>query len=477
MATRMKKVATLLLFIATIATALWVVFIYLNSSIFVDIEPTGLECDNDNVNKMLSCQLQHVIQSTTPKQQQQQHHIAPHSQDCVRLIFSYRYFEQLAMATTNFISLASLATLLDGSAVIPYVHHSRMSGVPQGIGRNRKLHDIRYFNMSLYFDLKGVNQVLQQHRYSPLVSYDYLTSRCNKTLDVLIHFIFQGNTKDAKKWYKINNRIFQQVKDRLAKTKKGWTFCPFIANANIAQQLGDFNIKRYICVDPTKFQSVEKFKRQVLKDTKCIGFVQWKGIGTNRALFNLTRNQRIKPSLFPHNKKLISIAKTYIKRYLSPRYIAVHGRIERLLIGKTSQAGIRYLRSCMQVLNRNLFYLRQQHNIDRSFLSTDLADSGSDTIYNKYYEQERKLEKKKELYHMAIAELSQPHVFNASLVDKNDHAILRDNGATAIVEMQILSHADILITIGGGNFQQWIVDLYMKKHPHNPKIIPICQNL
>ena len=471
MATKFMKAAALLLLLGSVVTVVSVIFFHLTPSLFVKIEPTSPECDNV---KTLPCQIDSVIPSTT---KQERNDIEP--QYIYRLLISYRHFEQLSMSTTNLISLASLATLLGGNAVIPYVHHSRMSGVPQGIGRNRKLHDIRYFNMSLYFNVKGVNQVLVQHRYAPLVSYDYLTSRCNKTLDVLIHFMFQGSmaNKDAKKWYKINNKVLQQAKNRLAQNGNGWTNCPFIANANIGQQLGKFNIKRYVCVDPTKFQSVEKFSKHVIGNAKCIGFVQWKGIGNNRAWFNLTRNPHIKPSLFPHNERLIAIAKTFIQRHLSPRYIAVHGRIERLLTGRTSAIGIINVRKCMQLLNRTVHFLRRKHNIEHSFLSTDLADSGSDTIYNKYYEHEQKYQKKKELYRMAIAELSQSHLFNANFVDKNNRSTLKDNGAVAIVEMQIVSRADILITIGGGNFQQWIIDLYRKHHPNNPKIIPICQNL
>lgn len=471
MASKFTKVAVLSLFLGSLATAVLIIFFHLNPSLFVEIQPTSPECGNA---KNLPCQIQSIKSSTT---KQQQNDIKPIRINL--LLVAYRHFEQLSMSTTNLISLASLATLLGGNAVIPYVHHSRMSGVPQGIGRNRKLNDVRYFNMSLYFNLEGVNQILQQHRYAPLVSYDYLTSNCNKTLDVLIHFMFQGSMakKDTKKWYKINNKILQQAKDRLAENENGWTLCPFVANANIGQQLGKFNIKRYVCVDPTKFRSVEKFSKHVIKNAKCVGFVQWKGIGNNRAWFNLTRNRRIKPSLFPHNERLIAIAKTFIQRYLSPKFIAVHGRIERLLIGKTFEIGTRNVRNCMQLLNRTIHILRQQHNIKHSFLSTDLADSGSDTIYNKYYEHEQKYRKKKELYRMAVAELSQSHLFNTSFVDENNRSTLNDNGAVAIVEMQIVSRADILITIGGGNFQQWIIDLYMNHHPNNPKIIPICQNL
>ena len=84
-------------------------------------------------------------------------------------------------------------------------------------------------------------------------------------------------------------------------------------------------------------RSVETFRKNVVKDSPCVGIVEWRGNGTLtkfRALFSLPKNihrplSRNDVSFF--SEKLLEIANDFISNNLGSDYISVHIRSEWIL--------------------------------------------------------------------------------------------------------------------------------------------------
>ena len=70
---------------------------------------------------------------------------------------------------------------------------------------------------------------------------------------------------------------------------------------------------------------------------------------------------------------------------------------------------------------------------------------------------------------MSISAPLNPITFQPSTYSLTDH------GAVAIVEMNILSSGKRLFVVGGGSFQEWIVDIFLNKANIDQQAKPKCQ--
>ena len=97
---------------------------------------------------------------------------------------------------------------------------------------------------------------------------------------------------------------------------------------------------------------------------------------------------------------------------------------------------------------------RDAYGTQQVFLASDLTDYGSDILRN--YAGTNLRQSLSVFLHKA---LNHPETFKPN-------GVLYDTGAVhvAIVEMNILSMATRLFTLGGGNFQEWAVGIFRKRH-------------
>ena len=394
-----------------------------------------------------------------------------------KYIFSLRYYEQLSMATKNLLSLASLATHNNRHVVMPFVGASRFSGLRLGASMsrfkeakrnnqtdlNREYKGNKFSEMSRYFDIQHLKNQMINHGYTSLASFNEFQKDC-ASLDVVIHFLYSGgnSVKEFGKWYKQPMDKYLHVK-RKAKRNNGWIECNFVKRSQISQFLGNINVTKYICVDPEMINTAEKLENRILKDAQCVGVVLWKGDGERRTHFPLAPSIRepLRPSDLKHNKSLIDIAYSYIRDVIKRPFISVHVRSERHIIRK----GVAAARDCIQKLSKEVQERKYKFKLTKVFLASDLEKYGSDTLLLHSNESDRDLLQKE-----LLNNLNDPFTFNPNKYN------LYDRGEIAIVEMHIISMGESLYTLGKGNFQEWIIDLFLSYNAEDRRLIyKVCE--
>lgn len=408
--------------------------------------------------------LRWIHHNTLPKigKNQDDRSLPDHSIVRRKFIFAFRYYEQLGRATENLLVLCSLAKYGNREVVAPFVNNSRMAGIPYGVGHHfRRKRVVSFGPFQTYFDLRQVNDKLKSNGYSMLTSFEDMAEDCNRRLNVVVHFLHheRKSIEDAVSWYRITERELQDIYLQ-ARQNNGWTNCPYIRKSNIGKQLGEFKVSRYVCVDPQIIRTSEKFEEDVLQGANCVGIVQWKGIGPGRSHFTLSRTSVLRPSDLQHNAELVDLARTFIKSSsLGKSFISVHVRAERHIFRR----GINITRQCFQKLAVRVQKLRDKYNWN-VYLSSDIVDHGSDTLV-----QDVSKAKRLSLYRELNKILGYP-------VTLSHIQGLYDTGAIAIIEMHILAAGKKLVTLGGGNYQEWIIQLFSRNvHDLTHSLHRVCE--
>jgi len=373
-----------------------------------------------------------------------------------KYIFTLRYYEQLAGATKNLIDLASLAKHYNREVVMPFINNSRMNGIQDK--PELRANTVLFNNLSRYFDITHFNSTLCERGYAPLTEFNAFIKDCRQGLDVLAHFIYNDSFSytDAKNWFGIASKPWHELRKNMPEYG-GVQSCDFLRKSGIERLLGGVTVKKYLCVDPEIIRTAEQIENEVFKRKSCIGILQWKGIGKRRTHFPLPESifQILKPSDVVHNETLVSIAKDFVRRFLKHPFLAVHIRAERQL----SWYGIDKVLKCMNILSKKVFQRMKAFQIESIFLSTDLPTYGSDTYKNVVYHDrgvvQRRLDKL----------LKNPSTFKPELYG------VFDKGDISLIEMNILSFGESLYTIGGGKFQQWVVELFLAHNTEDHSLL------
>lgn len=373
-----------------------------------------------------------------------------------KFLFVFRYYEQLGRATNNLLDLASLAKNKNRLLVIPFVNNSRMSGLPGGVSHFFRKHEKpsqrTYALLSEYFNVQDLNSKLRARGYSTLSSFRDLESHCAKRFNIVVHFLFndEGYKKDTASWYRVSDgEVAAMYKE--ARKHNGWIDCPVMKQSRLSKQIG-FKVSRYICVDPEVIRTASDLENNVLKGANCVGIVQWRGTGADRVHFLLDPSitQPLRPSDLEFNPRLVEMARIFVKDTFHGEFIGVHVRSERHIERK----GVNVTKRCMLKLATRIQEMKDAYGIKQVFLASDLTDYGSDTLMNYAGPSYRR-----SLSMFLHKVLNHPETFDPN-------GIIYDSGATAIVEMNILSMATRLFTLGGGNFQEWAVGIFRKRHTH-----------
>ena len=385
-------------------------------------------------------------------------------------LFVFRYYEQLGRATDNLINLASLAKYNDRQVVAPFVNNSRMSGLRGGAvshgGRNKTQTDFRFATLDAYFDVSQINSRLQSRGYATLTDFDHFEEQCKGELDLLVLFLYApvrtSPVKDLMSWFKLTRTEVEGVYEQTRKNR-GWGECPFIRKLSKAAQLLSYKVRRYVCINTEVVTSAHELEGRIFNRAKCVAFVQWKGMGEGRTHFPLhpSITRRLKPSDLDFNPALVKIATKFVQEKLGGTFIAVHVRSERHLVWM----GVSVTLRCIHHLGRRVYEAQAFHKIPKLFLSHDLADHGSDTLVG-----DSKSSDRKHLSRSLHKYLNQPTTFSPLEFGVYDH------GAAAIIEMNVLAMATRLFTLGGGNFQEWVVDLFsLRNEGRKTRVHRMCE--
>ncbi|XP_078350682.1 uncharacterized protein LOC144635448 [Oculina patagonica] len=367
-----------------------------------------------------------------------------------KIIIAFRYWEQLTKATQNLLDLTALAAYGGRQVVVPFVKDSQFYGSPA---------KQRFETLALYYNVTALNRTLRSRGHGTLISWKEFQDVCRGKLDVLVHFDYT---------YLSNSTAEFPCKD------PHWnTFQTF-----------NFTVGKTICVNVFAVDSIAKFENEVVKRLPCVGLTLWTGsnikssneMRRHRTKFNLSSvvadrmSYRDASVLF--SLKLIHLARTFIERNLAPFFVSVHIRVERILaklakLGTSLNISIATVEKCIS----NVTTLVQRYrNVSTAhipvFLATDFADYGS-------WSPSVKLARQNAKSLMKILAPLQPVMFQPSAYN------LTDRGAVAIVEMNILASGEHLVVVGGGHFQDLVVNQFLNKKnstdQRNALLEQICQ--
>ena len=356
-----------------------------------------------------------------------------------KILIAFDYWEQLTMATNSFLGLTALTAYGGRQVVVPFVKNSRFLGAPTQTGFAETL--------ALYYNVSALNRTLRSRGHGTLISWNEFQDVCSGKLDILVHLDYTDLTKSKK-----YNRTTQAF---------------FPCNARQGNILENLKAERTICMNVFAVDSVEKFENDVIGRLPCVGLDVWKGtnnIRSYRAQFNL---RAVVPDLMQFSdaatffsSRLLQVARHFIAKSLGPLFVSVHIRAESMLyIGIAFKA----VKECISNLTSQV---QRYNNASRTpiplFLATDFAGYGS-------LSQLAILARKNAKSLMSILAPLKPITFQPSTYSLTDH------GAVAIVEMNIVSSGKRLFVVGGGSFQQWIVNIFLNKANMDQQAKPKCQ--
>ena len=352
----------------------------------------------------------------------------------MKFYIAFNYWEQLSMATNNLIALTALASYSGHQVVVPFVNDSKFFGYKMSSDDTQTL--------ALYYNLSAFNNTLRSHGYSTLVSWETFQSVCRDKLDLLIGFSY-GEEAFRR----------QQTKETQSlQTRRG------------------FNISKTVRVDSGMLRSVESFLDKVVKGSKCIGIAEWRGNKEvpYRAFFPLPID--IHSSLSTSdvaffNAKLLEIVDDFINKTLGSNYISLHIRTEQIL--KRSNGNFTTLVNCIKKQASLIKNIRARHpNYNKLFVAVDFTEFGSQSKWA------REARGKASLLLKHLNELFDNMVFLQPQFYK-----IKDKGAVAIVEMALLASGKELFLTGGGSFQHFMAQQFMKRSPNSfDKVYGVCNN-
>ena len=365
-----------------------------------------------------------------------------------KYIFVFHHYEQFSKTTENFVQLCSIAAYGSRTVVEPFVRDSRMCGLETGWWGEALSPSRRFKPLSLYFDVKAMNELLSRNHYATARPLTEFKKVCNKTTSnlTIVHFLYEDGKETTKKWFKLSEKDYQNIS--LQASRKGWTECPFINKGlNISMRIGEVEAGRQLCVNAEKVIDLKQFENYILKGDKCVVITYWKGFGTNRIHLKpmVKLNAREIVHRLRHSNLILQEAELYRRTFLEKSYIALHVRSERQLLWYSDKSFLQ----CVDAVIRRVLKLKQKYRIKTVFLATDLTQFGSDTLLP------NKVKRVKEFERLLMDQLKakrySPHQTDPPLMD---------HGVVAIVEMNILSHSKHLVTLGSGSFQEWVIALF-----------------
>ena len=412
-------------------------------------------------------------------------------------MLSLHYAEQLTNAVGHYIEYINLVADWNLTGVEPYVHNSRLFGL------RYFLPTTSFFKCSLLLNTLSLNTELSgclkrandTEKGRPILFEpfsEFLSRSCrhvvtvyftkhmfilsreiHKAMDSSVNFGDEPicDCTDTAK----NKSMSQQVEKLLNQelvlertSNPDW----------LPRSKANFTVVQAFCVNKSTPISLVQLRDYVLshighdasgnKLQVSILFISWQGMYTHKFTDPITMSKcRISGAQLVYSDKVLDTANQFIHSLglLESSYVSVQIRFEHVFMHHLPK---RVYPCCMKKLNVLLGMVQQKHNITskRTLLVKDYGPYGSDTCqYERAYRALRLCKEKSSKLlsqlNVTLAEFD-PVAFNAPV----------NSGFVSLVEASSLFSGRALITIGGGAYQGYLVQRFMKWHHYdNPKNI------
>ena len=376
-------------------------------------------------------------------------------------LLAANYDQQLQAALGGYCQLAKLAGLLNLSAVEPFVLGTTLVGVPAVGSEVMKLGDL--------YELEHLKASLESNRVLyELVSFKTFARRASRRA-ILVYFLtdltqfqgiyFSGNNRIVE----IDPKTFDIIIYDLVRKLNRWS------SAELGRHSKPFITSRVVFIDARPYHPLplsnitEKLNSIISEEVWKFGSAtvvieRWRGIhAVNDSKFFYFVPGFAKVSDVEIQRALrfsagvVSAARRFSQTLNPTRpVIGVHIRGERLLLDLKGNASL-YLH-CFEQLKHVLFRGPVKAAREQVCLFHDLGPYGttSCTLTHCVDGRSHFVEK--------VQKLSLPIVsFDPTAFD----GVPRSPAFASLVEMEYLSHVDVLVTVGRGGFQQSVVHRFL----------------
>ena len=370
------------------------------------------------------------------------------------------YYEGQTCAARNLVGLQRWATSLNYGIVEPFVQESYFR--TSAVFINEKA-----LRLSDYFDIDiwNHNVVTGIPHGTPLVSWEHFIKNAARQL-IVVH-IMMGSNNSTKVY--VNNQV-----------KKDTCFFSRGFSNNKLNKFG-FKVIRKVCFkfDKRSPLPVDEFNKYILGPFKAnnatvvFTFVP----GVSRARINILEEKYhfkfvewLKPS-----KRVIKDARNYIDTFLDKNYTAVSLRTVKMAIsiGYRHPADIRETVKAVvdKCVNEIAQILSNISGPGQDFMTIDIGRFGDPTA-SKYFTSATATNIINKLINVTYHNSWNQVVWENTFIKATNG--ISDSGYIASMQKEIASHATVLITAGGGSFQNSMTLQHKSESAQSSDVLRAC---
>lgn len=402
------------------------------------------------------------------------------------------YSDQLSVAMLGYMQLAQVADSLGLSIVEPFIQRSRVIGIPkQNDTSVPSLSD--FFNFTVFQCLLHQCSVLHQPERRVHTFQDFLVQSSRRLVTIKLYKTHTPELRNTL--YPCNAssddyHIEASLNSHLNK-----------AGAELSDQSGQrFSVTGSFCIQvdtffPVSVQSIfVNVSRMFNKQYATYSGVHETSVHFTLVLLGLWSFCSIHPArysiydpsiefqshsckgyaLLPHSNLVISFAEAFISSLnVTKPLIAVHLRFERLLraayTNKVYQSRNLFFAECVGHIRAVLKHVLITKN-STIILVHDMKEYGS--IAAKLHPDRRKLAQKVMIEKLTDLGLK---VVSFNPKDPQFEGAPDEQTFAALVEQEALTMADQLVAVGGGFYQQNVVERFLQTH-ENKNLHVVCKN-
>ena len=381
----------------------------------------------------------------------------PYKQD-TRYLFVQQYLDHLGYASDNLKSLLALGKALNRTVVAPVVQNARLNGYPT-TDSHRPL--------DYYFDDGHLNRTLDQAGISRLASIHQLRHACAQGWDVVVHFHTVSTDTDGFGLSQADSlrSLDMATEQRLVRAgRSAFVDCPHLAEyvQNVPDRFTGFRrppvINASKCVEGGRLSAVEALEHDIFQQRPCVNILFW--ASKERTGLPLNSHLRLSPfQLFSmrHSLELSRQTNSLKRHFLGMSYIGIHISVLSLLQRYAGDYSVRLdqTASQLQAMVKKLQpYLNGEGH---TYLVSDIDD------VSLLEENSTALTNISDLLDGAQKKLSslRRSIFLTSVEFPQSFS---DQSSKMLINADILSSADYLLTVGNDSYQSWVVRMHERKH-------------
>ena len=387
-------------------------------------------------------------------------------------LIALHYYDQLGGAIRSFVQLVNTTVHWNRRPVEPFVVAAHCVGVPSpsDMQGSYRFHD--------FYNLSSVEVQLSECFSHPTTFSSFEEFLLNSTREFIVLKFSKGNKPGSIK----DCTHAQNARIRTEETNFN-NHLNSIKSKAIAKYGENYTFKgiRAVCVDASKF-SIKEVERAVEGDRArnqqhTVVVLSWRYVKhvPNPYYFYDPSFGKLDDTCyynsFPHSVLVVQSAEEFRTSLglQGIEYFGLHIRLEWLYLDDSKKPG--YLEKCLETTRVAFKTLMKKYNLtSKSAIAiNDYSNYGTDGVSCKVGSQSNCDRARKRLVDRLESWGVKTVAYDPAFFGRPLHS-----GFVSLVEKELLSNANYLLTVGGGIYQKSIRDMFAKKHGAG-QLFAVCQ--